>query len=213
MWLKGLHVADKQTERSGASAYGDPADPRTIISRSKFLTGATVGLGGLIGVAIAVPVVGFVLGPAFATEDWYWASFGPADNKDFKAGTYEPVIFERGKLGELDRRVAYVRRDGAEEFTIISNVCMHLGCPVQFKSTNFACPCHGGQYDTEGIVTAGPPVRPLNRFEYKVEGGTLYVGRPFATQDVDGKVVMTDTFKLPGAPVGGLLGWLYPSPA
>ncbi|MBJ7248255.1 MAG: ubiquinol-cytochrome c reductase iron-sulfur subunit [Thermoleophilia bacterium] len=206
-------MADKQTERSGASAYGDPADPRTIISRSKFLTGATVGLGGLIGVAIAVPVVGFVLGPAFATEDWYWASFGPADNKDFKAGTYEPVIFERGKLGELDRRVAYVRRDGAEEFTIISNVCMHLGCPVQFKTTNFACPCHGGQYDTEGIVTAGPPVRPLNRFEYKVEGGTLYVGRPFATQDVDGKVVMTDTFKLPGAPVGGLLGWLYPSPA
>ena len=106
-----------------------------------------------------------------------------------------------------------MRRDGAEEFTIISNVCMHLGCPVQFKSTNFACPCHGGQYDTEGIVTAGPPVRPLNRFEYKVEDGTLYVGRPFATQDVDGKVVMTDTFKLPGAPVGGLLGWLYPSPA
>jgi menaquinol-cytochrome c reductase iron-sulfur subunit len=188
-------------------------DPRAIISRSKFLTGATVGLGGLIGVAIAVPVVGFVLGPAFEKEDWYWASFGPADNKDFKAGTYEPVVFERGKLGDLDRRVAYVRRDGAEEFTIISNVCMHLGCPVQFKATNFACPCHGGQYDTEGIVTAGPPVRPLNRFEYKVEDGTLYVGRPFATQDVDGKVVMTDTFKLPGEPVGGLLGWLYPMPA
>ena len=77
----------KNNDKAGASSYGDPADPRAIISRSKFLTGATVGLGGLIGVAIAVPVVGFVLGPAFATEDWYWASFGPADNKDFKEGT------------------------------------------------------------------------------------------------------------------------------
>ncbi len=123
-----------------------------------------------------------------------------------------PVIFERGKNGELDRRVAYIRRDGAEEFTIISNVCMHLGCPVQFKATGFACPCHGGQYDTEGLVTAGPPIRPLNRFEYKVENGQLLVGRPFATEEVDGKVVMTDQFKLPGEPVGGLLGWLYPVP-
>lgn len=205
-------MADQGSERAGASSYSDVNDPRTVISRSKFLTGATVGLGGLIGVAIAVPVVGFALGPSFFGEDWYWTSFGPVDNKNFKEGTYEPVIFERGKLGELDRRVAYVRRDGTEEFTIISNVCMHLGCPVQFMTTNFACPCHGGQYDTEGLVTAGPPVRPLNRFEYKVEGGNLLVGRPFATEDVDGKVVMTDTFKLPGQPVGGLLGWLYPTP-
>jgi len=188
-------------------------DPRAIISRSKFLTGATVGLGGLIGVAVAVPVLGFVLGPSFTAEDWYWTSFGAADDPKFVQGDYVPVVFERGENGTLDRRVAYVRRDGAEQFTVISNICMHLGCPVQFKTTNFACPCHGGQYDTEGIRTAGPPVRPLNRFEYKVEGGNLYVGRPFATQAIDGKVVMTDTFKLPGEPVGGLLGWLYPTPS
>ena len=116
-------------------------------------------------------------------------------------------------LGELDRRVAYVRRDGPEDFTTVSNVCMHLGCPVQFKTTGFACPCHGGQYDTEGIRTAGPPIRPLNRYEYKVENGTLFVGRAFATEEVDGAVVMTDQFKLPGEPVGGLLGWLYPVPS
>jgi hypothetical protein len=61
-------------------------------------------------------------------------------------------------------------------------------------------------------VTAGPAVRPLNRFEYKVDNGQLLVGRPFATEDVDGEVVMTDQFKLPGEPVGGLLGWLYPVP-
>ena len=206
-------MAENGNDRAGVSSYSDVNDPRAVISRSKFLTGATVGLGGLIGIAVAVPVLGFVLGPSFATEDWYWTSLGPVDNAAYKEGTFEPVIFERGKNGELDRRVAYVRRDGAEEFTIISNVCMHLGCPVQFKTTGFACPCHGGQYDTEGIRTAGPPIRPLNRFEYKVDGGNLLVGRVFATEEIDGKVVMTDQFKLPGEPVGGLLGWLYPVPS
>lgn len=199
--------------RAGAASYGDPVDPRAVLSRSKFLTGATVGLGGLIGVAIAVPVLGFVLGPSFQQENWYWTNFGPVDSSKFEQGQFVPVLFERGERGNLDRRVAFVRRDGAEQFTIMSNTCMHLGCPVQFKTTNFACPCHGGQYDTEGIRTAGPPVRPLNRFEHKIEGGNLYIGRPFATQVVDGKVIMTDTFKLPGAPVGGLLGWLYPAMA
>ena len=205
-------MAENDSDRAGVGAFADYNDPRAVISRSKFLTGATVGLGGLIGVAIAVPVLGFVLGPSFVQEDWYWTSFGKADNPAFKEKTFEPVIFERGTLGELDRRVAYVRRDGPEDFTIISNVCMHLGCPVQFKTTGFACPCHGGQYDTEGIRTAGPPIRPLNRYEYKVENGTLFVGRVFATEEIDGKVVVTDQFKLPGEPVGGLLGWLYPVP-
>lgn len=206
-------MAENGNDRAGVSSYSDVNDPRAVISRSKFLTGATVGLGGLIGIAVAVPVLGFVLGPSFATEDWYWTSFGPVDNAEYKQGTFVPVVFERGKLGELDRRVAYVRRDGAEEFTIMSNTCMHLGCPVQFKTTGFACPCHGGQYDTEGIRTAGPPIRPLNRFEYKVDNGNLLVGRVFATEEIDGKVVMTDQFKLPGEPVGGLLGWLYPVPS
>ncbi len=198
-------------DKAGAASYSDVNDPRAVISRSKFLTGATVALGGLIGVAIAVPAIGYTVGPSFKGEDWFWSSFGPVDNPDFPEGQYIPVVFERGKLGDLDRRVAFVRRDGAEEFTIMSNICMHLGCPVQFKTTNFACPCHGGQYDTEGIRTAGPPNRPLNRFEYKVENGNLYVGRPFATKEVDGKVVMTDEFKLPGIPTTGLLSWLYPS--
>lgn len=204
-------MAEPDPDKAGASSYGDVNDPRAVISRSKFLTGATAGLGGLIGVAVAVPLVGYVFGPSFAGQNWYWTNVGPADNPDFAEGTYVPVIFERGPGGELDRRVAFIRRDGGDQFTVVSNICMHLGCPVVFAGTNFACPCHGGQYDTEGIRTAGPPNRPLNRFEYKVEGGNLYIGRVFATKEVDGRVVMTDTFKLPGAPTSGLLSWLYPA--
>ena len=37
--------------------------------------------------------------------------------------------------------------------------------PVLAQS--FGCPCHGGLYDAEGNRQAGPPVRSMDRYEYK----------------------------------------------
>ena len=37
------------------------------------------------------------------------------------------------------------------------------------KPAGFGCPCHGGQYDTEGNRIAGPPVRALDRYNYSIE--------------------------------------------
>ena len=201
-------------DSAAASSYGIPDSARAALSRSKFLTGATAGLGGLMGAAIAVPAIGFAFGPSFGGEKWYWTNIGPADNPDFAEGKFTPVVFERGPEGKLDRRVVFVRRetDPQNPFTLVSNTCMHLGCPVQASQVGFACPCHGGTYDTEGRRIAGPPVRPLNRYQYKVEGGNLYVGRVFATKESGGKVVMTDTWKDPGQPVDGILSILYPAP-
>ena len=62
-----------------AGAYVDPASARAAVSRGRFLTGVTLGLGGLIGAAVTVPVIGFALGPSFSGEDWYWTDLGPAD--------------------------------------------------------------------------------------------------------------------------------------
>jgi Rieske Fe-S protein len=201
-----------------AAAHTDPDSARAAVSRAKFLSGATIGLGAVIGAAVGIPVLGFVLGPSFEGEDWYWANLGPADSPTWEEGTYVPVVYTREPDGgNLQRRVAFVRRNAAggenqEPFTLVSNVCMHLGCPVVGTNVGFGCPCHGGQYDTEGRRTAGPPVRPLNRFEYKVENGNLFIGRAFATKEVDGEVVVTDIWKDPGQPTTGLLSYLYPPP-
>ena len=56
-------------------------------------------------------------------------------------------------------------------FVVFSNRCMHLGCPVLATPQGFACPCHGGQYDTRGVRTAGPPIRPLDRFQWEIRKG------------------------------------------
>lgn len=206
----GSHTGHDATA-GAAGAYIDPASARAAVSRGRFLTGVTLGLGGLIGAAITVPVVGFALGPSFAGEDWYWSDLGPTDQFTDK---YQTVLYERGPAGRIDRRVAFVRKEADGAFTVVSNTCMHLGCPVELKGAAFACPCHGGQYDSEGRRTAGPPVRPLNRIETDVASvpGHLLIGRVFASKEQGSKVVMSDTWKDPGQPVEGLLSFLYPAP-
>jgi len=37
----------------------------------------------------------------------------------------------------------------------------------------FMCPCHGGVYYDDGTVAAGPPPRPLFRYDVRVENGEV----------------------------------------
>lgn len=213
-----------KTARDGA-ALSDPTAAAAAVSRARFLSGATAGIGAVLGAAILVPTVGFGFGPSFVGEKWYWTNIGSAEAFPFDAKqspdkqTLTPVKFTRDPTeGILGARVAFVRRtaqsvaDGTDtgSFIVISNTCMHMGCPVQETLTGFGCPCHGGQYDLQGARIGGPPVRPLNRYSYKIEKGDLYLGRVYASEEKDGKVVMTNEWRDPGQPVNGLLSFLYP---
>jgi Rieske Fe-S protein len=153
-------------------------------------------------------------------------------------------FFLHPDTGEVSRRTAYIRYNGLLQdepsFTIISNRCAHLGCPVQpngpvqddqekvlkgvkgqrvtmiptIPAGGFGCPCHGGQYDPEGNRTAGPPVRALDRYQYSIVGGRLILGTPFSVSEVDGegKNAQIHAYKLtgPGEHVDGWEQILYP---
>ncbi|HEY1099041.1 MAG TPA: FAD-dependent oxidoreductase [Myxococcota bacterium] len=46
--------------------------------------------------------------------------------------------------------------------------CTHQGCPVaprvvDGEAAGFDCPCHGGRFDADGVVIAGPPKKPLSQ--------------------------------------------------
>ncbi len=71
----------------------------------------------------------------------------------------------------------YVLTDNGRDYAAMSNICTHLGCRVRWVAdrNQFFCPCHNGQFDKEGLVTAGPPPRPLDRYEVKVEGDQLLI--------------------------------------
>ncbi len=63
-------------------------------------------------------------------------------------------------------------------FIVLSAVCSHLGCLVNYNKgkKEFQCPCHGGRYDLSGMNIAGPPPAPLTRLPYRIENGMVMVG-------------------------------------
>jgi len=221
----------------GAAAL-PPTDPSERYPRSKFLEISTLGLGAVIGGIVTAPALGFMVAPAFLNQGEKDLDLGPIT--DYPEGKYVVATFMTNPAqGEVSRRTAYVRNNGQlkgqPSFTIISNHCAHLGCPVQpngplnengkkqfghvtliptISIAGFGCPCHGGQYDTEGNRTSGPPVRALDRYAFSIRNGHLYVGHAFSVSHVDGAGATAKIHKwtqaFPGEPVSGLESWLYP---
>ena len=182
-------------------------------SRTRFLEGATLGAGALIGGIVTLPVAGFAILPAFVDQGHDDIDLGPLAN--FPEGQWQVVTFySTGADVSTGRRTAFIRNngmlDGVPSMTIISNRCAHLGCPVQpqgptttqgeksvdaksgevdvvpAQPSGFGCPCHGGAYDTEGNRTAGPPVRALDRYHYDIVDGNLVLKEPYSVAEVDG---------------------------
>ena len=75
-------------------------------------------------------------------------------------------------------------------------------------------PCHGSQYDTEGDRTAGPPVRALDRWAYKVADGRLRLIGAYSVDEVEGSgadaTLGTCRLAQPGVHIDGLEQVLYP---
>jgi Rieske Fe-S protein len=188
------------------------------ISRHTFLSLTTLGLGGVITGLVAIPVTVFAVGPPFVDQGTDEIDVGPIDH--FPEGQFVITTFLlQPEQGEVSRRTAYIRSNGPAEngepsFTILSNRCVHLGCPVQVNgltlenekqqlnvppdglpveltptqaASGFGCPCHGGQYDTEGNRTAGPPVRALDRFSYLIRDGRLILTDTYSVGEVEGE--------------------------
>jgi len=69
--------------------------------------------------------------------------------------------YPQGVTFDDARRLFVVREE--DRFHVVSAVCTHLGCTVQWRqdSGEFVCPCHGSHFDAAGDVVGGPAPRPL----------------------------------------------------
>jgi hypothetical protein len=96
-----------------------------------------------------------------------------------------------------------------ERHVAISTRCMHLGCPVRYvdAAQRFICPCHGGVYDFRGLVSGGPPVRPLDRFYTRTRNGRVQIGPRYSVNQELERFSPRD----PGEPLDGIGQYLYPS--
>lgn len=251
LWIRDVTVGVRTTPQDAADRLAElrEAPPDAGLEaqreddvarypRARFLEGATLGLGALIGGAVTVPALGFAVAPAFVGQGFEEVDLGPLDN--YPEGQFVVATFRSTDAGQVSRRTAYVRNNGVvngvPSFTLISSRCVHLGCPVQpsgplqekqeieteagrieltpVQPAGFACPCHGGAYDNEGNRTAGPPVRALDRFRYAVRQGNLVLVGAYSVSHVEdegaqAKIHAYDRVD-PGVHVDGPEQILYP---
>ena len=151
----------------------------TEMSRRHVLRWLSIALGVLSAAIVGVPMLGFVFGPLFRRIPEVWRTVGPLEQ--FKVGETVNVTFLDSSplpwAGVTARTAAWLRRVSATELTAFSINCTHLGCPVRWlpDAELFMCPCHGGVYNRDGSVAAGPPPQPLVQFTVRVQDGLVQI--------------------------------------
>ncbi len=141
------------------------------LNRRDFIKVTTGIVGGLIGAAIGLPAIAYLLDPAFKTgAKAGWIAIGKV--ADMQVGIPYPFSFTRTQVNGWERTstshggFAVRRSDNPNDILVLNSRCTHLGCTVNWKdeAQAFVCPCHDAKYSKEGVVLGGPPPRPLDRY-------------------------------------------------
>ena len=153
------------------------------LNRRGFVAGVVTFLGGIIAAVIGLPAIGYLLSPALRKQESStgddWFPLGPVE--DLEEGQPRLFTFTRTQqVGWETTAQSYgifvVRKTGGN-FDVFSNVCTHLSCRVSWQEElgEYLCPCHDGHFGVDGSIITGPQPRPLDRFNYRVEEGTIMI--------------------------------------
>ncbi len=151
------------------------------MTRRDILGFATVGLGTLIGLLLAVPGVAYIISPLRNKERK--ALFETLTRlKQLEVGVPRAfaIIEER-----RDAWVKYPREpvgsvwlirqvdDANPQVVALSSECPHLGCAVNLNADgkSFLCPCHTSAFDLGGKPKNQVPPRAMDRLKVELTPG------------------------------------------
>ena len=148
------------------------------LSRRKFLDAFVGAAAAVVAAALATPVVGYFLSPLLkktagkTTVPIARTSEVPIDIPTFFS--YEEAIRDAWVTTTTSKGAWIVNKDG-KNFIVYDPHCTHLGCPYYWNPEKqiFQCPCHGGDFDINGKVLAGPPPRPLDKLAFTIVDDTI----------------------------------------
>ena len=134
----------------------------------------------LLGAGLSAVLGAFAFRPGKGTTDRWLRAGALADlAPNVPVPRVLSVSRQDGWYRERARETVFLVWDGDKTVHALSATCTHLGCQVRWdaKATSFRCPCHGGVFDAQGNVVEGPPPRPLDRVEARLDGaeGTVLV--------------------------------------
>ena len=152
-----LQTAEPTATPAGAGRAGvisskkkenKPAQQRINQERRRFAWGL---IGGYLGINFLMFLRFFfpraLYEPNTSVNIGFPSAFQLGVNQGFLQSNRMWVIVEPGRL-----------------FVIFAR-CTHLGCTPDWlpQQDMFHCPCHGSEYDPEGVNFAGPAPRPMDR--------------------------------------------------
>jgi menaquinol-cytochrome c reductase iron-sulfur subunit len=155
--------------------------PVPMPERRSFLGFLLAAIGGVVGAAMAVPLVRFATFPLRSrAEQVSWSDVGKADEfQSLSAPVARSIDVQttEGWRSSVAQNNVYVVPAEDGKLKVLSSVCPHLGCAVRWvdKQGKFICPCHGGTFTNTGVHVSGPPLRGMDELESKVENGVLKV--------------------------------------
>ena len=141
---------------------------------------AAVGMTiGLVGLVLGLPLIDYLVGPAFGTKKREYVRVGQVQR--LPLGEPKQLTFPQSTndayISEVALRNVWAIRTSASEVVVFSPVCTHLGCRFDWdpQSRRFQCPCHGSVFGPDGTVLSGPAPRPLDTLPTKIQNGELMV--------------------------------------
>lgn len=139
----------------------------------------TVMAASLIGAGLAVPLIGYVISPAFKRREQPWIDVGREG--DLPVGKPKQLdyvtMLKDGWMETKAEKAVWAVKQTDGQVTVFSPICPHLGCGYRWEDSDrtFKCPCHRSVFDISGKVMAGPAPRSLDVLPTKVENGRLFV--------------------------------------
>ena len=182
LWSARSFQADSQAIRPPGPQYDMNTESMTPHSptRRAFHQRVIYGLMSLIGAALGVPALAYLLVPSRRAEDTTWSEAG--DLNALPVGEPAEVVIYRKRIDSwkitMERTTAWIVRKDGEHALAFAPHCTHLGCGYHWDAgkAKFACPCHQSFFSLEGDVLSGPAPRPLDRFETRLVGSRLWLG-------------------------------------
>jgi menaquinol-cytochrome c reductase iron-sulfur subunit len=167
------------TAGSGPIDERGPGFYTPVGTRRSFFRWVTGAVAAVVGVSLAIPLVGYLISPALRRRERPWVELGPAE--DLPVG--EPrqldhvTTIRDGWLETKSQKAVWAVKQADGQVTVFAPLCTHLGCGYRWDAGDrrFKCPCHGSVYDITGKVLEGPAPRPLDVLPVKVENGRVFV--------------------------------------
>ena len=148
-------------------------------TRRRFFEWVIKASAGFIGVSLAVPLVGYLISPAFKRRALTWVDVGASDELATGVPTQLEYVatLQDGYHETKTQKAVWAVKQANGDVTVFSPMCTHLGCGYHWDggSQQFKCPCHGSVFDVSGRVVGGPAPRPLDALPSKVDKGRLLV--------------------------------------